>query len=145
MKSFFAFLLRALLFVPRWLSGKTMATVVSSVPDRMDVIRARARQFVRDVLPSMQAREHSNRALLTGMVVALLAGPNVLPFSGWERYKFSSKKANGAKGLPARLVGWPLVYEYPLALTSRTGETEWVPDHVSRHDQLIARGRKHRA
>lgn len=95
--------------------------------------------FLGNVIPFLAARRKSNRAPLTGMVVALTAGPNLPPYSGWERYRSSMRsKRSYARGVPVRLVGRPVVYESG-ANKTRVGMTEFIPEYVPRKEQLAAR------
>ncbi len=83
-------------------------------------------------------RRKDNRDLLTGMIVALLAGPNLSPWSGWEYYRaHAGRKRNGAKGRATRLVGRPVVYKDEHG--TKIGMTEFRTDYVPRKEQLAAR------
>lgn len=81
------------------------------------------------------ARRHSNRDLLTGMVVALRYGPNLPLQSGWERYRGATlrrlRQNNHDQG---REIGRPLVVKFKGGIV--VGVTQWRTGYVTRKQQL---------
>lgn len=119
----------------RYLTGRRYTV---PLPDPRRVMMSWLRQWALAAAQVQVERESSNRALLTGMVVALTAGPSI-SYSGWEYYRAHlGAKRNGAKGRATRWVGRPSVYAYgPNKI--KVGLTEFVQDYVPRAEQLAAR------
>lgn len=86
----------------------------------------------------LRTRRQNNRALLTGMVVALLHGPDVSAFSGWERYRAATmrrlRQNNHDQG---REIGRPLVVKFKGGI--KVGVTQWRKGYITRKQQLAMR------
>jgi len=122
-------------YVVRYLTGRRWTV---PLPDRRKVMLSWLRRWALTAAEVHLERETSNRALLTGMVVALTAGPSI-SYTGWEYYRAHlAAKRNGAKGVPTRWIGRPSVYVYgPNKI--KVGMTEFIQDYVPRAEQLAAR------
>jgi len=122
----------SLRWIVRYLTGRRWTV---PLPDKRKVMMSWLRQWALTAAQVTLAREGSNRALLTGMVIALTSGPGIT-YTGWEYYRAHlGAKRNGAKTV-ARFVGRPVVYAYK---NTKIGLTEWRQDYVPRKEMLAAR------
>lgn len=140
-------------WIVRWWTGRRFTV---PLPDKRKVYVERMMSFLKTVIAEQARRRENNRDLLTGMVIALLHGPNVLPWSGWEMYKGANRpRSHLKKETVYRLVGRPSVMEYAIApkyrkdgqkkpgpVKGRLGLTEFWQDYVPRREQLAAKGRR---
>lgn len=133
----------ALRSIRRFFSG---ARWTVPLPDRNKVLRATMQPFLRALIEDYSTSRNGNARLLTGMVVALTAGPLLPSYSGWEAYKWSLQqlRRHGPQRphFSPRSVGRPLV----LSIESngrkvRVGMTEFRQDYVPRAEQLAERKR----
>lgn len=117
----------------RYLTGRSaLAPQFVQREALLSVFRARILAY----MDAQRERRKDNRDLLTGMVVALIAGPNLPPWSGWEYYRAHLGRKRSAKG-PGKLVGRPVVYKNEHGV--KLGVTEFAADYVPRKEQLAAR------
>lgn len=118
----------------RYLTGR-WALVPQLV--RRETLIADFRRRIIAVMELQRERRKDNRDLLTGMVVALLAGPNLPPWSGWEHYRAHlGRRKRTAKG-SGKLVGRPVVYKNEHGV--KLGMTEFAVDYVPRQEYLAGR------
>jgi hypothetical protein len=100
----------------------------------LSVFRARILAY----MDAQRERRKDNRDLLTGMVVALIAGPNLPPWSGWEYYRVHMGRKSSTKR-SGKLVGRPVVYKDEHG--TKIGMTEFRVDYVPRQEYLAGRRR----
>lgn len=121
--------------VVRLLTGRRFSTVL--LPDRHAAMMEASRPYIRAAIELPSERRVDNRGLLTGMVVALLHGPNTYPWSGWEQYKYAAQRRSNFRGVPYKLVGIPAVYKDSSGV--KIGLTDWSNDYTSRDETLAPR------
>lgn len=127
----------ALRVIVRYLSGRS-----ALVPQIVDSEKFYSQMIDRQLAQRrfLIERERSNRSLLTGMVVALIAGHQQF-LTGWQRYKYAATRHSGYKTMLAtRIIGRPSVMKYPNLV--KVGLTEWHQDYTPRREALAAKGRR---
>lgn len=123
--------------IVRLLTGRRFSTVL--LPDARQAMMAAIRPYIRAAIGLPSERRQGNRDLLTGMIVALLHGPNLPPWSAWEYYRShgAARRTNFHRGIPYRVVGRPMVTKHTNGVI--VGETEWTQDYTPRAEVLAAR------
>jgi hypothetical protein len=116
------------------------------MPDRNKVLRSAMQPFLRALIEDYQGSRNGNARLLTGMVVALTAGPLLPSWSTWEAHKWSLQRLrrHGPQRPPSwrRSAGRPLVTEIESnGRKVRIGTTEFRPDYVPRAEMIAERKR----
>jgi len=130
-------------FLRRYFSGSRWTV---PLPDRNAVVKGAMQPFLRALIADYSTLRHTNRRLLTSMVVALTAGPLLPSWSGWEQYRAGLQRLRrvGVTHRPSwtQHVGRPIVMEIESnGRKVKVGLTEFWQGYVPRAEQLTARKR----
>lgn len=133
----------ALRSIRRFFSG---ARWTVPLPDQKVIMRAAMQPFLRALIADYSISRHTNRRLLTSMVVALTAGPLLPSWSGWEMYRAGLQRLRrvGVTHRPSwsQQVGRPIVMEIESnGRKVKVGLTEFWQGYVPRAEQLAEKKR----